>query len=174
MLLVTTNSIDGKQVLTYCGVVASEVVSGANLVKDFAANLTDLTGGRSAAYEKTFGDARRLALELIIKKAEVLGANAILSIRFDYQILGQSNGMMMVAASGTAVQLVKTDLEKAKDDALMTADIASYYLDINKVERGPFSMLQLKELLAAGRIDENAKIRTDGENSPQILTDILR
>jgi len=126
MLCVTINSIDGKVVLSYRGVVAAEVVFGANFVRDFAASVTDVVGGRSSSYEKEFEGARKTAVDLVVKKAEALQADAILAMRFVYQVLGERNGMMMVAASGTAVQLTKTDEEKAKDEEHALEDTALY------------------------------------------------
>jgi len=96
MLCVTTNSIDGKVVRSYRGLVAAEVVFGANFFRDVAASITDVVGGRSMSYEKEFEGARRTAVDLVMKKAEALRADAILGMRFDYQVLGEKNGMMMV------------------------------------------------------------------------------
>lgn len=108
LLCVTTNAISGKPVASYIGLVATEVIFGANFLKDFAASITDFVGGRSTTYEKVFEDARSAALQSLIGKAAARGADAILGMRFNYQVLGENNGMMMVAAFGTAVQLAKS------------------------------------------------------------------
>jgi uncharacterized protein YbjQ (UPF0145 family) len=83
MQCVTTNSIDGKVVLSYRGVVAAEVVFGANFLRDLAASFTDAAGGRSTSYEREFEGARKTALDVMTKKAEALRADAILGMRFE-------------------------------------------------------------------------------------------
>ena len=103
MLITTTPSIEGKRVTRYCGVVAGEAILGANLFKDLFAGIRDLVGGRSATYEKELQRAREIALQELQQRAQELGANAVIGIDLDYEVLGQSNGMMMVSASGTAV-----------------------------------------------------------------------
>mgnify|MGYP006152468001 CR=1 FL=1 len=85
------------------GTVADLVVLGANLFKDLFAGLRDLVGGRSATYERELQNARELALEEMQQKARAAGANAVIGVDLDYEVLGQANGMLMVSASGTAV-----------------------------------------------------------------------
>jgi len=84
--------------------VTGEAILGANLFKDIFAGIRDLVGGRSATYERELGQARELAFQEMEEKARRLGANAIVGVDIDYEVLGQSNGMLMVAVSGTAVQ----------------------------------------------------------------------
>ncbi|WP_375057713.1 heavy metal-binding domain-containing protein [Zobellella sp. DQSA1] len=103
MEMTTTPSIEGKRIRKYCGVVAGEAILGANLFKDLFANIRDLVGGRSATYERELQRARDLALQELEQKARGLGANAVVGIDLDYEVLGQNNGMLMVSASGTAV-----------------------------------------------------------------------
>lgn len=103
MLLTTTPSIEGKRVTRYCGVIAGEAILGANLFKDLFAGIRDLVGGRSATYEKELQHAREIALEELQQRAQDLGANAVIGIDIDYEIMGKENGMLMVSASGTAV-----------------------------------------------------------------------
>ncbi|ATG73253.1 hypothetical protein AN401_04740 [Zobellella denitrificans] len=103
MEMTTTPSIEGKRIRKYCGVVAGEAILGANLFKDLFANIRDLVGGRSATYERELQRARDLALQELEQKARDLGANAVVGIDLDYEVLGQNNGMLMVSASGTAV-----------------------------------------------------------------------
>ncbi|MBL1378296.1 heavy metal-binding domain-containing protein [Zobellella iuensis] len=103
MDMTTTPSIEGKRIRKYCGVVAGEAILGANLFKDLFANIRDLVGGRSATYERELQRARDLALQELEQKARALGANAVVGIDLDYEVLGQNNGMLMVSASGTAV-----------------------------------------------------------------------
>lgn len=103
MQLTTTPSIEGKRVTKYCGVIAGEAILGANLFKDLFAGIRDLVGGRSGTYEKELQRAREIALEELRQRAQDLGANAVIGIDIDYEIMGKDNGMLMVSASGTAV-----------------------------------------------------------------------
>ncbi len=103
MIVTTTNSVEGKRILEYYGIVFGEVVSGVNFMRDFAASITDFFGGRSNSYEDELINAREAALREMAGRAESLGANAVVGVDMDYEVLGQSNGMLMVTASGTAV-----------------------------------------------------------------------
>jgi uncharacterized protein YbjQ (UPF0145 family) len=174
MLCVTTNSIDGKIVASYRGIVAAEVIFGANFARDYVAGITDVIGGRSGTYEKEFEGARKVALDSLIRKAEALHADAILALHFEYLVMGEKNGMIMVAASGTAVQLTKSDEERAKDAEHALEDKAVYFVMIGSSEKGPFSILQLRELIAAGRIEESTTVRVDGKDDARALGDLIR
>jgi uncharacterized protein YbjQ (UPF0145 family) len=103
MILTTTPSIDGRSVERYLGIVTGEAILGANLFRDLFANIRDIVGGRSGAYEKELAQAREIALQEMRDRAQQLGANAILGVDLDYEVLGQANGMLMVSACGTAV-----------------------------------------------------------------------
>jgi uncharacterized protein YbjQ (UPF0145 family) len=103
MILTTTPSIDGKRIERYCGIVTGEAILGANLFKDIFAGIRDLVGGRSAAYEQELQKARGLALAEMQENAKDLGANAVVGIDLDYEVIGQTGSMLMVSASGTAV-----------------------------------------------------------------------
>ncbi|MEZ6197895.1 MAG: heavy metal-binding domain-containing protein [Planctomycetota bacterium] len=103
MILTTTPSIEGQSIQRYCGIVTGEAILGANFMKDIFAGIRDIVGGRSATYERELQEARRIALEELEQRAMGLGANAVVSIDLDYEVLGQGNGMLMVAVSGTAV-----------------------------------------------------------------------
>lgn len=103
MLLTTTPNIEGKRITRYCGVVAGEAILGANLFKDLFAGIRDLVGGRSGTYEKELQRARDIAMKELAERAQELGANAVVGIDLDYEVLGERNGMLMVSASGTAV-----------------------------------------------------------------------
>ncbi|MCI0589452.1 MAG: heavy metal-binding domain-containing protein [Planctomycetes bacterium] len=105
MIVTTTPSVEGKTISQYRGIVTGEAILGANLFKDFFAGIRDLVGGRSAAYEKVLSDARKVALDELTERASELGANAVVGVDLDYEVLGQANGMLMVSASGTAVVL---------------------------------------------------------------------
>lgn len=102
MIATTTPSIEGKRILEYRGIVFGEVVSGVNFVKDFAAGITNFLGGRSGSYEGELIEARENAVREMIDRAERTGANAVVGVDIDYEVLGQGN-MLMVTASGTAV-----------------------------------------------------------------------
>ncbi len=103
MDITTTHSIEGKTITRYCGVIAGEAILGANLFKDLFAGIRDLVGGRSGTYERELQKARDIALKELEERARDLGANAIVGVDLDYEVLGQGNGMLMVSASGTAV-----------------------------------------------------------------------
>ncbi len=103
MIATTTNSVEGKRILEYYGVVFGEVISGVNFVKDFAASISDFFGGRSGTYEDELSNARETALRELASRAQALGANAVVGVDMDYEVLGSSNSMLMVTASGTAV-----------------------------------------------------------------------
>jgi uncharacterized protein YbjQ (UPF0145 family) len=105
MQLTTTPSIEGKRITKYCGVVAGEAILGANIFKDLFAGIRDIVGGRSAAYERELQQAREIALQELQERAAALGANAVVGIDLDYEVIGQSGSMLMVSASGTAVVL---------------------------------------------------------------------
>lgn len=103
MEMTTTPSFEGKKIAKYCGVVAGEAVLGANIVKDLFASVRDIVGGRSGTYENELRKARQIALDELAEQARELGANAVVGIDIDYEVLGEKNGMLMVSASGTAV-----------------------------------------------------------------------
>jgi uncharacterized protein YbjQ (UPF0145 family) len=105
MLMTTTSTIDGRPIAQYLGIVAGEAVIGANVVRDFFASVRDIVGGRSGSYEKVLAKAREIAFEEMQENAKKLGANAVIGIDLDYEVLGEKNGMLMVTASGTAVIL---------------------------------------------------------------------
>ena len=103
MQLTTTPTIEGKKISRYCGIVAGEAILGANMFKDLFASIRDIVGGRSGTYEKELRKARQIALDELAAEAGTLGANAVVGIDLDYEVLGEKNGMLMVSASGTAV-----------------------------------------------------------------------
>jgi uncharacterized protein YbjQ (UPF0145 family) len=103
MILTTTSVIEGKPVSKYLGIVTGEAIIGANIFRDLFASVRDIVGGRSATYERGLAEARELALGEMRQKAVALGANAVVAVDLDYEVLGQGNGMLMVSASGTAV-----------------------------------------------------------------------
>lgn len=85
------------------GIVFGETIIGANLFKDLFASIRDIVGGRSGTYERVLGEARDTALKEMQMKAQDLGANAVISIDVDYEVIGQNGSMLMVSVSGTAV-----------------------------------------------------------------------
>ena len=105
MFVTTTPTIEGKRITKYVGIVTGEAILGANVFKDVFAGIRDIVGGRSATYEKELQRARDIALGELQERAQQLGANAIVGVDLDYEVLGQNNGMLMVSASGTAVVL---------------------------------------------------------------------
>ena len=103
MITTTTPSVEGKKITAYLGIVTGEAIMGANVFKDLFAGIRDIVGGRSATYEQELQKARDIALTEIQQRAQMLGANAVVGVDLDYEVLGASNGMLMVSASGTAV-----------------------------------------------------------------------
>lgn len=103
MIVTTTTTIEGKDILSYQGIVFGEVISGIDFIRDFAVSLRDMFGGRSATYEEEITNARQTALKEMEQRAEALGANAVVGVSLDYEVLGANNGMLMVTATGTAV-----------------------------------------------------------------------
>jgi len=105
MILTTTPSIAGHEIKQYKGVVVGEAVLGANIFRDLFASIRDIVGGRSGAYEKELGKAREIAFQDLQQRAAELGANAVVGIDIDYEVIGKDGSMMMVSVSGTAVTI---------------------------------------------------------------------
>lgn len=103
MILTTTPTIEGKQITNYHGIVFGEVIAGVNFVRDFFAGVRNFVGGRSSSYEDELTQARNAAMQEMEQRALEMGANAVVGIDLDYEVLGENNGMLMVTASGTAV-----------------------------------------------------------------------
>lgn len=105
MILTTTPSVEGRNIVEYKGIVFGEVVAGVNFFKDFGAGIRNIIGGRSSSYEGELIEAREDALRELSERASRLGADAVVGIDIDYEVLGEAGGMLMVTASGTAVKL---------------------------------------------------------------------
>ncbi len=103
MIVTTTNTIEGRKIVEYRGIVFGEVITGINMFKDMGAGLRNIFGGRSQGYEDELSQARSNALRELQERAAAQGANAVVGVDVDYEILGADNGMLMVSASGTAV-----------------------------------------------------------------------
>ncbi|MBD3381137.1 MAG: heavy metal-binding domain-containing protein [candidate division Zixibacteria bacterium] len=103
MIMTTTNTVDGYKVVDYLGIVTGEAIMGANVFKDVFASIRDVVGGRSASYEKELNRARSIALQEMQANASGMGAEAVIGIDLDYEVIRE--GMLMVSASGTAVRL---------------------------------------------------------------------
>lgn len=103
MIVTTTNNIEGMSIREYRGIVFGEVITGINVLRDIGAGLRNFFGGRSAGYEEELQNARNEALSEMCRRAENIGANAVVGVDIDYEVLGTDNGMLMVSASGTAV-----------------------------------------------------------------------
>jgi len=102
MIITTTPAVEGKQISEYLGIVSGEAIMGANVVRDFFASVTDIIGGRSGAYESKLVEARDIALREMAEMARRKGADAVVGVDLDYEVV--SDGMLMVTASGTAVK----------------------------------------------------------------------
>lgn len=105
MISTTTPSIEGKRITEYRGIVCGEVIAGVDFIRDIAAGLTNFFGGRSESYEDELIQARASAIREMEQRAANMGANAVVGVKLDYEVLGQNNGMLMVTASGTAVNI---------------------------------------------------------------------
>ena len=105
MIITTTPNIEGYKILEYKGLVKGETIIGANFVKDFFAGIRDIVGGRSSSYEKVLQEGKETSIREMMQRAEAVGANAIVGVDIDYETVGQSGSMLMVACSGTAVKI---------------------------------------------------------------------
>ncbi len=105
MILTTTGIVEGHSVSRYHGIVTAEVIIGANIFRDLFAGIRDIVGGRSGSYERPLKEARKTALAELQDEARALGANGVIGIDFDYEVIGQGGSMLMVSASGTAVTI---------------------------------------------------------------------
>ena len=105
MLVTTTNTIEGRRIVEYKGLVAGEAILGANLFRDLFASIRDIVGGRSGSYEKVLNEARQTAVGEMTDKAAELGANAVIGVDLDYETIGSNGSMLMVTAAGTAVRV---------------------------------------------------------------------
>jgi len=105
MIRSTTHTLEGREITEYCGVVVGEAILGANIFKDIFGAIRDIVGGRAGAYEQELGRARDIAFQELDEETMALGANAVIGIDIDYEVIGVKGGMMMVSASGTAVKV---------------------------------------------------------------------
>ncbi len=105
MLITTTQSVEGRRIVAYHGIVTGEAIFGANVFRDFFASIRDVVGGRSGSYERVLRDGRDTALREMAEEAQRLGGNAVIGVDLDYGAVGSNESMMMVTASGTAVTL---------------------------------------------------------------------
>ncbi|MEM1287618.1 MAG: heavy metal-binding domain-containing protein [Pseudomonadota bacterium] len=107
MLITTTSTLQDKTIADYRGIVTGEAILGANIFKDLFAGIRDIVGGRSGAYEKELAKARTIAMQEMQKRAEAIGANAVIGVDLDYETISSGSGsMLMVSASGTAVIVI--------------------------------------------------------------------
>jgi len=105
MILTTTTAVEGRSVREYRGIVFGETIIGANIFKDFFASIRDIVGGRSGTYERVLAEARETSLAEMQQRAAAVGANAIIGVDVDYEVIGKDGSMLMVSTSGTAVVL---------------------------------------------------------------------
>ena len=105
MIITTTDQVEGRRVIDYLGVVTGEAIIGVNVFRDFFAGIRDIVGGRSGGYQNALKDAREHAMADLQDAARRLGADAVVAVDLDYEVLGKENGMLMVSINGTAVRL---------------------------------------------------------------------
>lgn len=104
MIITTTPYVEDKKIREYQGIVFGEVITGVNFIKDFGAGIRDFIGGRSQGYEDELTEARDEALQELEDRARAMGADAVIGMKMDYEVLGTSGSMLMVTCSGTAVK----------------------------------------------------------------------
>lgn len=104
MLVTTTNNLEGKKIDQYYGIVVGEAVMGANVFKDIFASIRDIVGGRSGSYEQELTRARKIAFAELTEEARSMGANAVIGIDIDYEVVGKNGSILMVSICGTAVR----------------------------------------------------------------------
>lgn len=107
MLISTTDTLSGYEIIEYLGIVTGETISGANIVRDVMATVTDYVGGRSSAYEEVLENARQSALDEMSDRARQKGGDAIIGVSLDYETVGSRGAILMVTSAGTAVRLRK-------------------------------------------------------------------
>ena len=105
MIVTTTPTVEGRPVRDYLGVVTGEAIIGANMFRDLFASIRDIVGGRAGSYERVLKYARQQAIAELQEEARRLGANAVVGVDLDYEVIGDTGSMLMVSASGTAVRL---------------------------------------------------------------------
>lgn len=105
MITTTTPTLEGRPIKQYLGIVSAESIIGANIFKDILAGIRDIAGGRSSTYEKVVEEARTNAMNELVKKAQSLGANAVVGVDLDFETIGAGGSMLMVLATGTAVMV---------------------------------------------------------------------
>lgn len=105
MIRSTTHSLQDREIEEYLGVVVGEAILGANIFKDLFGAVRDIVGGRAGAYENELGRARDIAFQEVEHEARAMGANGVIGIDIDYEVIGNKGGMMMVSVSGTAVRI---------------------------------------------------------------------
>ena len=105
MIVSTTPTLEGRRITRYVGIASGEAIVGANIFRDLFASVRDIVGGRSGSYERILADARNQAIEELQSEAAARGANAVVGIDLDYEVIGDTGSMLMVSASGTAVKV---------------------------------------------------------------------
>lgn len=105
MLLTTTDTLEGRRITEYLGICTGEAVCGANVFRDMFAGIRDFVGGRSGSYENVLREGKEQAIEDMCEQARDMGANAIIGVDLDYEVVGEKGSMLMVAVSGTAVKI---------------------------------------------------------------------
>ena len=105
MLVTTTSTLEGRRIIEYFGICTGESICGANVFRDLFAGIRDIVGGRAGAYEKVLRDGKQTAIDEMCTQARELGANAVVGVDIDYEVVGDSGSMLMVAVSGTAVRV---------------------------------------------------------------------
>lgn len=105
MLITTTDAVENRRIAQYLGLVTGETVLGVNIFRDLFSGIRDIVGGRAGGYQNALREAREQAIADMVESAQALGADAVIGVDLDYEVLGEKNGMLMVSVNGTAVRL---------------------------------------------------------------------
>jgi len=152
MITSTTHQIEGRKISRYCGLVSGEAIMGANIFRDFMADISDVIGGRVGAYEKKFEEAKRLAIQTMIEKARSYKASAIVGVAFSYQSIGDRGSILMVATTGTAVIFEGDGLVAPASQ--LSIGPRRFLFNIEGQEIGPYDEEGMTELFSNGTVSD--------------------
>lgn len=104
MLITSTDTLENKKIIQYCGLVTGESLLGSNVYKDLFSGARDVVKGRTSQYEEEFLKVRKEAFKIMEEKAIKKGANGIVGMKLSYDNLGGTMGnTILITAYGTAI-----------------------------------------------------------------------
>lgn len=148
----TTHQVEGRTIHRYCGIVSGEAIMGANMFRDFLADISDSIGGRVGVYERKFEEARQVAMRMMVEKASRYKASAVVGVAFSYQAIGEHGSILMVAATGTAVIFEGEGPVVLRDQ--FSSSPMQLLVMVNHEELGPFDESGLASLFTDGTITD--------------------